>query len=114
MSNNNGIDLWVGVRCRNPNCLRDFSITEHGKPLAITVGLVEGGEEGVKKRVSDLLDKMNPILNTIAALHGVQTSASGEVDAAITLQHCPYCGRSYIYLYPDYFITMEDMPEIPE
>jgi hypothetical protein len=114
MSNNSEIGLWVGVRCRNPNCLRDFQATEYGKPLAITVDPIEDGEEGAKKRVGDLCGKMNPILNTIAALHGAQTSTSGEVDAAIILQCCPYCGRFYIYVYSDYFITSEPMPELPE
>ena len=110
MSNGEALTLWVGVRCRNPNCLRDFPLMLNDEPLAALAHMGDSEEE-VMAEISRMAGKMAPILNLIAALQGAGTADSGNVAINPLLHHCPYCGRHYIYLYPDYFLTTEPMPE---
>lgn len=108
-------NLWVGLRCRNASCSLDFPACGNpdGEELAAGIPL-DASAEVAASTANALLGRLSPMLNAIACLHGARTVASGDVNLSPALQHCPHCGRWYLYPYSDYFMTMEDMPKTPK
>ncbi len=105
--------VWVGLRCRNRDCNRDFLASSEGKALLteLPAGI---SEETAVHAVDAMTSKMSVILGAIAALHGAKAPASPSVNLVPAFQQCPHCGRLYLYSYSDYFVTMEEFPQTPQ
>jgi len=105
--------LWIGLRCRNKDCNNDFLVQGDDGGLVTEISMDASVEEAANT-ANAMLGRLSPILDAISALHGAKAFTSGTVNISSSLQHCPYCGRWYLYPYSDYFLTVEDMPELPE
>ena len=106
--------IWSGVQCRNPDCREDFPVSVNSDLLVQHIG-PDVTEGKVIEACSEIANRLSGAFTTMAALQGAATrSESGAIDIDPLLQHCPYCGRFYLYLYSDFFITSEDVPELPE
>jgi hypothetical protein len=108
-------DLWIGLRCRNASCGLDFPACCDPGNEELIIGIpLDATAEVVGKMANTLLGKLSPALTAISSFHGTKAFASGAINVSPALQHCPHCGRWYLYPYSDYFMTMEDMPKMPE
>jgi len=112
MDNQGETALWIGVRCRNPSCLKDFVVKQNGEALILT-GAPGMSVSEIESEVGIFMDRLNPILEVLAVLHGAPMGKT-PVPANLVHHRCPHCGRFYFYTYADYFTAFEPVPESPK
>lgn len=101
--------FWIGLRCRNKDCNKDFIVDCDGEALVTEIP-ADGDMKEATSIVNAMLGRLSPILNSISVLHGAKPLTSEAANIESALQHCSHCGRWYFYPYSDYFLTMEETP----
>jgi len=109
-SNHSNRQFWLAVQCRNATCKKDFPVMVDSKPVAVPIGLEATASE-TQRACDKIAGQVSGLLDKAAFLQGAKTSASGRIDITPLFQHCPYCGRFYIYSHPDFFMTTENVPK---
>lgn len=67
--------FWIGLRCRNKDCNKDFIVDCDGKALVTEIS-ADGDIKEATNIVNAMLGRLSPILNSISVLHGAKPLTS--------------------------------------
>ena len=98
MKSNTGTAFWIGVRCRNPGCNKDFVVSDKRGSL-ISEREDSPDAEKLGLLANSITGRLAPMLDAVATLYGARTSTLANVNVAQAIHHCPHCGRGYMYLF---------------